>query len=92
MKVELKILHEDCYPDYATPGSAGVDLKAASIGNSNVGLIEISISFSILCIMIVGTMLVVVFICDIAWIYLEDFKIEMLNKNGITLTMGAVWN
>lgn len=42
--------------------------------------------------MIVGTMLVVVFICDIAWIYLEDFKIEMLNKNGITLTMGAVWN
>lgn len=31
MKVELKILHENCYPDYATPGSAGVDLKAASI-------------------------------------------------------------
>lgn len=31
MKVELKILHENCYPDYATPGSAGVDLKAASL-------------------------------------------------------------
>jgi len=31
MKVELKILHENCYPDYATPGSAGFDLKAASI-------------------------------------------------------------
>ncbi len=31
MKVELKILHENCYPDYATPGSAGIDLKAASI-------------------------------------------------------------
>ena len=31
MKVELKILNEDCYPDYATPGSAGIDLKAASI-------------------------------------------------------------
>jgi dUTP pyrophosphatase len=41
MKIELKILHENCYPDYATPGSAGVDLKAASLGNSNVGLIEI---------------------------------------------------
>jgi len=37
MKVELKILHEDCYPEYATPGSAGVDLKAASI----IGAIEI---------------------------------------------------
>jgi len=31
MKVELKILNEDCYPEYATPGSAGVDLKAASV-------------------------------------------------------------
>jgi dUTP pyrophosphatase len=31
MKIELKILNENCYPDYATPGSAGVDLKAASI-------------------------------------------------------------
>ena len=31
MKVELKILNEDCYPEYATPGSAGIDLKAASI-------------------------------------------------------------
>ena len=31
MKVELKILNENCYPDYATPGSAGIDLKAASI-------------------------------------------------------------
>jgi len=34
MKVELKILHENCYPEYATPGSAGVDLKAASIHES----------------------------------------------------------
>ena len=31
MKIELKILHENCYPDYATPGSAGVDLKAVSV-------------------------------------------------------------
>ncbi len=31
MKVELKIINENCYPDYATPGSAGIDLKAASI-------------------------------------------------------------
>ena len=31
MKVELKILNENCYPEYARPGSAGVDLKAASI-------------------------------------------------------------
>lgn len=37
MKVELKILHENCYPEYTTPGSAGVDLKAASI----IGAIEI---------------------------------------------------
>jgi len=37
MKVELKILHEDCYPEYATPGSAGIDLKVASI----IGAIEI---------------------------------------------------
>jgi len=31
MKIELKILNKNCYPDYATPGSAGIDLKAASI-------------------------------------------------------------
>ena len=31
MKVELKILNENCYPEYATPGSAGIDLKAVSI-------------------------------------------------------------
>ena len=31
MKVELKILNKNCYPEYATPGSAGVDLKAASV-------------------------------------------------------------
>ena len=31
MKIELKILNEKCMPDYATPGSAGVDLKAASL-------------------------------------------------------------
>ena len=31
MKIELKILNENCYPEYATPGSAGIDLKAASI-------------------------------------------------------------
>jgi len=35
MKVELKILNENCYPDYATPGSAGIDLKAASFENVN---------------------------------------------------------
>mgnify|MGYP003504337947 FL=1 len=34
MKVELKIINENCYPEYATPGSAGVDLKAASIHES----------------------------------------------------------
>lgn len=31
MKIELKILNEKCIPEYATPGSAGVDLKAASL-------------------------------------------------------------
>jgi len=41
MKVELKILNESCYPDYATPGSAGIDLKAVSLGNGNEGFIQI---------------------------------------------------
>ena len=41
MKIELKILNEKCMPEYATPGSAGIDLKAASLGNMNDGLIEI---------------------------------------------------
>ena len=41
MKVELKILNKNCYPAYATPGSAGVDLKVASFSEWNVGLIEI---------------------------------------------------
>ena len=31
MKIELKILNKNCYPEYATPGSAGVDLKAVSV-------------------------------------------------------------
>ena len=41
MKIELKILNEKCMPEYATPGSAGVDLKAASFENINDRLIEI---------------------------------------------------
>jgi dUTP pyrophosphatase len=41
MKVELKILHEDCYPEYATPGSAGIDLKVASFSEWNGELMEI---------------------------------------------------
>lgn len=41
MKIELKILNEKCYPEYATPGSAGIDLKAASFGNGNEGFIQI---------------------------------------------------
>lgn len=41
MKIELKILNEKCMPEYATPGSAGVDLRAASFENINDRLIEI---------------------------------------------------
>ena len=33
MKIELKILNEKCMPEYATTGSAGIDLKAASLGH-----------------------------------------------------------
>lgn len=36
MKIELKILNESCYPEYATPGSAGIDLKAASLPPNGV--------------------------------------------------------
>ena len=36
MKIELKILNNNCYPDYATPGSAGVDLRAESIPESGI--------------------------------------------------------
>jgi len=36
MKIELKILNENCMPEYATPGSAGVDLRAESIPESGI--------------------------------------------------------
>lgn len=36
MKIELKILNEKCMPEYATPGSAGVDLRAASIPKNGI--------------------------------------------------------
>ena len=38
MKVELKILHEDCYPDYATAGSAGIDLKACYLPKYGISI------------------------------------------------------
>ena len=36
MKIELKILNEKCMPEYATTGSAGVDLRAESIPESGI--------------------------------------------------------
>ena len=36
MKIELKILNENCMPEYATPGSAGVDLRAESIPKNGI--------------------------------------------------------
>ena len=36
MKIELKILNKNCYPEYATPGSAGVDLRACSVPESGM--------------------------------------------------------
>ena len=36
MKIELKILNEKCMPGYATPGSAGIDLKAASVSKQGI--------------------------------------------------------
>ena len=38
MKVELKILHEDCYPNYATPGSAGVDLRVCYLPKDGISI------------------------------------------------------
>ena len=38
MKIELKILNEDCYPDYATPGSAGIDLKACYLPKYGISI------------------------------------------------------
>ena len=38
MKIELKILNENCMPEYATPGSAGVDLRAASLPKNGLSI------------------------------------------------------
>ena len=38
MKVELKILHEDCYPKYATQGSAGVDLRVCYLPKDGISI------------------------------------------------------
>ena len=38
MKIELKILNKNCYPDYATPGSAGVDLKACYLPKNGINI------------------------------------------------------
>lgn len=40
MKIELKILNEKCMPEYATPGSAGFDLKAASLPNNGTTIYQ----------------------------------------------------
>jgi len=57
---------------------AGLSLRAFLLlfyVSAHVGLIEISVALSIFCVVIVGTMLVIMFICDIAWVYFEDFEI-----------------
>ena len=38
MKVELKILNENCYPEYATPGSAGVDLRVCYLPKNGINI------------------------------------------------------
>ena len=38
MKIELKILHENCHPDYATQGSAGVDLKVCYLPKDGISI------------------------------------------------------
>lgn len=57
---------------------AGLSLRAFLLlfyVSAHVELIEISIALSIFCVVIVGTMLVIMFICDIAWVYFEDLEI-----------------
>ena len=38
MKIELKILDEMAYPKYATPGSAGIDLKACYLPKDGISI------------------------------------------------------
>ena len=57
---------------------AGLSLRAFLLlfyVSAHVELIEISVALSIFCVVIVGTMLVIMFICDIAWVYFEDLDI-----------------
>jgi len=58
--------------------------------STHIGLIEIPITLSIFCVVIVGAMFVIMIFCDIAWIDFKDFEIEVLNKNEITFTIEAV--
>lgn len=58
--------------------------------STHIGLIEIPITLSIFCVVIVGAMFVIMIFCDVTRVDLEDFEIEVLNKNGITFTIGAV--
>lgn len=58
--------------------------------STHIGLIEVSIALSIFGVVIVGAMFVVMIFRYVARVNLEDFEIEVLNKNGITLTIGAV--
>jgi len=43
--------------------------------STHIGLVKIPITFSILSIVIVRTMLVIMIFSDIAWVHFEDFKI-----------------
>lgn len=57
---------------------AGLSLRAFLLllyVSAHVELVEISVALSIFCVVIVGTMLVIMFIGDVAWVYFEDFEI-----------------
>jgi hypothetical protein len=58
--------------------------------STHVGLVEVSIALSIFGVVVVGAMFVVMIFGYVAGVDLEDFEIEVLNKNGVTLTIGAV--
>lgn len=59
---------------------------------THFGVIKIPISFPILGVVVIGAVLVVVRLGDVAGRDFEKIEVEVLHEEDLTLTVGVGWN